>query len=248
MKFLQVPGLASVTAQLRQLDTGDRIINGRAELFSCVHSGDKLDSRKLSDEIDKMSPLFRDSPLGPLAQPSTKSLLINLIMAMNSSFPEYDFSKLTPEHFVPMKDLNVVVSTINYNLAILAERVHRGFLADLWRAFRSCIDLNAAEVYSYVPDLGSGPHAEALWSFDYFFYDKAAKRILFFSCVTTSRQVQDEPRHLQFGSLMHGPGSHEGGSDKRSIGGTSASSNDLMLGEYDFGGMSDGGMSTGSMG
>jgi len=237
MKFLQVPGLASVTAQLRQLDTGDRIINGRAELFSCVHSGDKLDSRKLSDEIDKMSPMFRDSPLGPLAQPSTKSLLINLIMTMNSSFPEYDFSKLTPEHFQPMKDLNVVVSTINYNLALLAERVHRGFLADLWRAFRSCIDLNAAEVYSYVPDLGSGPHAEALWAFDYFFYDKAAKRILFFSCVTTSRQAE-EPRHLPYMFAPDGaPGSDR---DKRSVGGSSsARSDDLMLGEYDFGGMSD---------
>lgn len=243
MKFLQVPGLASVTAQLRQLDTGDRIINGRAELFSCVHSGDKLDSRKLSDEIDKLSPMFRDSPLGPLAQPSTKSLLINLIMTMNSSFPEYDFSKLTPEHFQPTKDLNVVVSTINYNLAILAERVHRGFLAELWRAFRSCIDLNAAEVYQYVPDLGSGPHAEALWSFDYFFYDKAAKRILFFSCVTTSRQVE-EPRHLPYMFTPDGAP----GSDKRSVGGSSsARSDDLMLGEYDFGGMSEAG-SDASMG
>ena len=40
----------------------------------------------------------------------------------------------------------VKVSTINYNLATFAERTHRGFLAEMWKALRDCIDLNSAEV------------------------------------------------------------------------------------------------------
>jgi hypothetical protein len=31
------------------------------------------------------------SPLGPLTDPSTRRLLINLITTMNASFPDYDF-------------------------------------------------------------------------------------------------------------------------------------------------------------
>lgn len=210
MKFVEVPGLASVTATLRQLDAGDRIINGRAELFSVTsNTVDKTDSRKLSDQLEKMSPKFSYSPIGSLAEPNTKQLLVTLILTMNQSFPDYDFSRLTPEHFHPIPDMHHVVSTINYNLATLAERTHRGFLAEMWKALRDCIDLNAAEVYSYVPDLDSGPHADALWSFDYFFYDKAAKRILYFSCVTVSKQPfeDDEMEGMTVSDEPHGSAS-----------------------------------------
>lgn len=38
--------------------------------------------------------------------------------------------------------------------------------------------------YSYNPDLDSDPYGEegSLWSFNYFFYNKKMKRILFFTC------------------------------------------------------------------
>lgn len=38
--------------------------------------------------------------------------------------------------------------------------------------------------YSYNPDLDSDPYGEegSLWSFNFFFYNKKLKRILFFSC------------------------------------------------------------------
>lgn len=39
-------------------------------------------------------------------------------------------------------------------------------------------------LYSYNPDLDSDPYGEegSLWSFNYFFYNKKMKRILFFTC------------------------------------------------------------------
>lgn len=38
--------------------------------------------------------------------------------------------------------------------------------------------------YSYNPDLDSDPFGEdgSLWSFNYFFYNKRLKRIVFFTC------------------------------------------------------------------
>ena len=40
---------------------------------------------------------------------------------------------------------------------------------------------------SYNPDLDSDPYGEegSLWSFNYFFYNKKMKRILFFTCRAT---------------------------------------------------------------
>lgn len=42
-------------------------------------------------------------------------------------------------------------------------------------------------VLSYNPDLDSDPYGEegSLWSFNYFFYNKKMKRILFFTCRAT---------------------------------------------------------------
>ena len=42
-------------------------------------------------------------------------------------------------------------------------------------------------VFSYNPDLDSDPYGEegSLWSFNYFFYNKKMKRILFFTCRAT---------------------------------------------------------------
>lgn len=39
-------------------------------------------------------------------------------------------------------------------------------------------------IYSYTPDMRSDPFSEdgCLWSFNYFFYNKKLKRILFFTC------------------------------------------------------------------
>uniref|UniRef100_A0A8I4A2S0 Repressor of RNA polymerase III transcription MAF1 homolog n=1 Tax=Callithrix jacchus TaxID=9483 RepID=A0A8I4A2S0_CALJA len=46
------------------------------------------------------------------------------------------------------------------------------------------ICLAECDIYSYNPDLDSDPFGEdgSLWSFNYFFYNKRLKRIVFFSC------------------------------------------------------------------
>lgn len=50
------------------------------------------------------------------------------------------------------------------------------------------ICLAECDIYSYNPDLDSDPFGEdgSLWSFNYFFYNKRLKRIVFFSCRSIS--------------------------------------------------------------
>ncbi|MBO8695542.1 hypothetical protein INO35_14300, partial [Staphylococcus aureus] len=46
------------------------------------------------------------------------------------------------------------------------------------------IGMSQCDIYSYTPDMRSDPFSEdgCLWSFNYFFYNKKLKRILFFTC------------------------------------------------------------------
>ena len=70
-------------------------------------------------------------------------------------------------------------------------------LAELWAAVEEAIALRDCEVYSYVPDLEADPFSEGvLWSFNYFFFNKSLKRIVYLSCVARSKYAvpnsQDE--------------------------------------------------------
>lgn len=54
----------------------------------------------------------------------------------------------------------------------------------LWAAMEEEIQLPECRIYSYNPDLASDPFGEpgCLWTFNYFFYNKKLKRIVFFTC------------------------------------------------------------------
>lgn len=59
---------------------------------------------------------------------------------------------------------------------------------------------------SYNPDLDSDPFGEdgSLWSFNYFFYNKRLKRVVFFSC----RSIRLAPFPCPFPQLPVWPTSH----------------------------------------
>ncbi|KAL8143482.1 hypothetical protein V2J09_016514 [Rumex salicifolius] len=55
-------------------------------------------------------------------------------------------------------------------------------LDDLYRALDEVIDLPECEMYSYNPDCDADPFLEkgAIWSFNFFFYNRKLKRIVSF--------------------------------------------------------------------
>lgn len=54
----------------------------------------------------------------------------------------------------------------------------------LWAAIDEEVLLPECRIYSYNPDLASDPFGEpgCLWAFNYFFYNRKLKRIVFFTC------------------------------------------------------------------
>lgn len=186
--------MAGITAFLTNRVISERVLDGRVEAFSCKRAGeDKKLMKKLeqqyNDEI-ATSPCSFDSPLGALSDPESRRLLIDLISTLNASFPDYDFSSLRPDQFTKEISPEVVSRSINRDLAEFTQP----FLDEVWAAIEDSVVLHECEVYSYVPDLDSDPFSTdgILWSFNFFFFNKSLKRIVYFTCVARPHRPGDD--------------------------------------------------------
>jgi hypothetical protein len=191
MKFLIVERIAKLNSRLSSRVVGDIVVDGKCEAYSCkMTSQDKRFAKALEKQYAEDVDLATSaSPLGPLDDPSTRRLLANLILTMNASFPDYDFSSIKPAQFTH-HPLSTVVSRVNANLQRLTEAGDKMLLKELWATLSEAIQLKDCEVYSYVPE-EDGPFSEesTLWTLNYFFFNKVLKRILFFICHARSKHL-----------------------------------------------------------
>lgn len=76
------------------------------------------------------------------------------------------------------------MNSIDSNLSAVAIDQYKSLRIPLWTTIDDEIQLADCDIYSYNPDLSSDPFGEpgCLWSFNYFFYNKKLKRIVFFTC------------------------------------------------------------------
>lgn len=118
---------------------------------------------------------------------STKSLFY-LISTLNASFnPDYDFSDSKSEEFSREPSVQCVTKSVDSQLTPLMSN-YECLKNQLWSALDSEIGLRDCDIYSYNPDLSGDPFGEegTIWGFNYFFYNKNRKRIVFFACRYTS--------------------------------------------------------------
>lgn len=184
--FVEHPQLTQLSAMLKAVDAGDRIIKGRLELFSCFN---RVLAQKDKRELERRTPeCFTASPLGPMSTESSQRLLGNLRAFMSLLFVNYDCSTVTPADFERGVDKHAVVATINNSLAMVVERIHSGFLAEFWQAVQDAIDVANCDIFAFRPPGGSfGPMDNSLMSHYYFFVDAAGGTILFIGSVMKSR-------------------------------------------------------------
>ena len=204
MKLLENNRLSALTSFLTSRSVGDRVINGRVEAFSCKRAGeDKKLSKKLEQQYaDELSTspqgVLGSSPLGAMSESATRKLLIDLISTLNASFPDHDFSALRPEEFCRERNADLVARATNRHLAEIATQ-QAGVLEELWAAIDDAAGLRDCEVFSYVPDYDSDPFSEGvLWSFNYFFFNKTLKRIVYLSCVAKSAYTNASPTECDY--------------------------------------------------
>ncbi|KAL9122624.1 MAG: hypothetical protein Q9187_000815 [Circinaria calcarea] len=150
--------------------------------------------------------LSRSSPFGSLSQISSRRTFAYLIATLNASHPDYDFSHiLQPSDFRREKSLKSVINTLDTTLYNLRPRqsssIPNGpphWSSDIsavgpptpggsplwnprmWRVIDNEMSLKDCSIYSYSPeedlyDIEEG----AIWSFNYFFFNKARKRVCY---------------------------------------------------------------------
>jgi len=162
---------------------------------------DKKLSRSLDAEVVMdmaSSPTgYGTSPVGPLTDSSSRKTLIYLILTLNHIYPDYDFSNLRAQHFRKEGMISSVKTDIDTMLMeidkVWAARYgdDQPFLEVLWKTMDDAIELVDCDVYSYKAMSEGDPFTDEghLWSFNYFFYNKKLKRILFFTAHASSKTV-----------------------------------------------------------
>ncbi|KAM9775427.1 MAF1 homolog, negative regulator of RNA polymerase III b isoform 1-T1 [Syngnathus typhle] len=121
----------------------------------------------------------------PLSDKCCRKTIFYLITTLNESFrPDYDFSAARAHEFSREPSLNWVANAVNSSLFSAVGEGFNSLGPELWSAIDQEINLPACDIYSYNPDLDCDPFGEegSLWSFNYFFYNKKLKRIVFLTC------------------------------------------------------------------
>ncbi|KAK9888378.1 hypothetical protein WA026_000629 [Henosepilachna vigintioctopunctata] len=203
MKLLESTRFEAINNALF-IKTGDSKIVGRIESYSCKMVGiDKALYKRFNPEgvhpndLQALSPPSGLSPGsshysrstsgdedGLLCDTISRKTLFYLIATLNSAFPDYDFMDVKSDDFSKEPSRQWVANAIDTQLIATAGEQYRALGPALWSALDDEICLAECDIYSYNPDLASDPFGEdgCLWSFNYFFYNKKLKRIVFFTC------------------------------------------------------------------
>jgi hypothetical protein len=124
--------------------------------------------------------------LGDFSELATRRLMTDLILTLNASFPDYDFSNVKPSQFEKLK-IETVRKQIYERLSELASfKSQKDWLVEMWMAVNDVIDLRECDVYTFEEEI----EENALWSFHYFFVNKSLRRIVLFTC----SEIIDEER------------------------------------------------------
>lgn len=200
MKYLDSSSLSRINGFLGHVDLGDYVVHGNVEAYSCKLAGlDKKLSRSLeASVVEGSSPDFGQSPMGPLAEATSRKTLIYLILTLNHIYPDYDFSLLRAHHFrkeTGYKSMESAISAELMDVSRVWEETpgygERPFMEALWAALDEAISLTDCDIYSYKSDGEDDPFGEAgnIWSFNYFLYNRKQKRVLYLSCHGVSKSV-----------------------------------------------------------
>lgn len=214
MKLLESSKFEAINSAL-SFEAGDCKIIGRIESYSCKMAGnDKrlfktMNAESGPHDLQALSPpqsILGHSPSraysrsqsgdeeGHLCDTISRKTLFYLIATLNASFhPDYDFSNAKSDEFSREPSITWATNAINSNLTTTAGEAYNVLKPQLWAAIDDEIYIQECDIYSYNPDLASDPYGEdgCMWSFNYFFYNRKKKRIVFFTCRAVSSQYFD---------------------------------------------------------
>nr|XP_029120367.1 repressor of RNA polymerase III transcription MAF1 homolog isoform X2 [Elaeis guineensis] len=113
-------------------------------------------------------------------------------------YPDYDFSAVRAHLFFreeEWENFRQIYDTYLFEAAREWAIVHGGssLLENMTNAIDEVVKLNECEIYSYNPDFDGDPFLEkgAIWSFNFFFYNRKLKCVVSFQCCCISNLAVD---------------------------------------------------------
>ncbi|KQK02613.1 repressor of RNA polymerase III transcription MAF1 homolog isoform X1 [Brachypodium distachyon] len=204
MKLLEYTPFDSLNVFLDELNLGDCTIRGTLEAFSCKHAGN---DRRLSisleheilDYLGKSSDSDPPSPVEHLSCRSSRKMLIYLVLTLGHMYPDYDFSAVRAHLFFREEDWESFKQMLDTYLSetstLWAANTDGCSLLDsMTKVIDEVIKIRECDIYSYNPDSDGDPFLEkgAIWSFNFFFYNRKLKRVVSFRCCCTSKLAGDD--------------------------------------------------------
>jgi hypothetical protein len=180
--------------------------------------------------------LSRSSPFGPMSQVSSRRTFAYLIATLNASHPDYDFSHiLRPADFRKERSLKSVINAVDstlYNLwpssgmtlhvpsqtsyatASSAPQTSVAWGPQMWTMIDKEMTLRDCTVYCWAPpdDPFEGEQG-AIWSLNYFFFNKERKRVAYL--YVRGIPVMSRSPKLQTGMAKRSAAGYDSGANKR---------------------------------
>jgi len=187
MKYLDIPRINLISTFLTECSLGDCILDGRVEVYSCK---EVKEDRRLRQYIKEQyaeeelgSSYNSNRTLGSISDtPGGLKLLTMLISTLNASYPDYDFSTVKASQFVKESFLSAKKLIDNYLNEVFD--THSNYATDnMWETIDEVIKVNNCMIYSYQTNMERPFCApNSLWSFNYIFYNKDEKKMIYFTC------------------------------------------------------------------
>ena len=121
-----------------------------------------------------------------------RKTLFYLTSTLNASFqPDYDFTNTLGSEFSKEPSIDFIIKDIENHLGPMD--AYKKYKNKLWSVIDAEIGLADCEFFSYNPDLASDPCAEdgCVWFFNFFFFNRKMKRIVFFTCRCTRKSIEE---------------------------------------------------------
>ncbi|KAM0909679.1 hypothetical protein ACQ4PT_014662 [Festuca glaucescens] len=190
MKLLEYTPFDSVNVFFDQLNLGDCTIRGNLEAFSCKHAGN---DRRLSISLEHDLTFFM------FRFYFSRKTLIYLALTLGHMYPDYDFSAVRAHLFFREEDMESFKQMLDNYLSEAcmlwaAKNEGSSLLDSMTKAIDEVIKIRECDIYSYNPDSDGDPFLEkgAIWSINFFFYNRKLKRVVSFRCCCTSKFAGDD--------------------------------------------------------
>lgn len=196
MKFIDCNEIEEINLFLNHKNVGMLTLVGRIEAFdftdevqfknentsddeACISNGRKRSNSFSSGSYSiKKNQRKRSTSLGD--DPNNGGpIFLQLVATMHEIFPDYDFTNIKSHQF-PYQNINHVIRHVNSYFAEISES-NPNFLKKLWETLDYVVNIYNCDVFTYVPRLDDH-FSEALWSFNFFFFNKESFRIGYLTC------------------------------------------------------------------